>query len=250
MTWLRALGFNIAFFGVTGLLCLAWLPLLAGDRMHFVRGMDRWNRMVNWLLRHIVGLTYEVRGLENLPQGACIVAAKHQSAWDTMVFHSLLADPAVVLKRELLRIPIYGSYARKVGMIPIDRSAGASALREMLRVAQARAEAGRPIVIFPEGTRVAPGERRRLHAGVAALYGRLGVPVVPVALNSGLFWGRQAFMKRPGRILLEFHPPIPPGLSRAEFIARLETAIQDGSDRLALEAGFSAAPEIPAQSIT
>lgn len=241
MIRLRALLFNIAFFGVTILLCLAWLPMLAGNRMHIVRGMDRWNRTVNWLLRHIVGLTYEVRGLEHLPQGACIVAAKHQSAWDTMIFHSLLTDPSVVLKRELLRIPIYGAFAKKVGMIPIDRSAGAAALREMLRVAQARADAGRPIVIFPEGTRVAPGERRRIHAGVAALYDRLALPVVPVALNSGLFWGRRSFVKRPGRILLEFHPPIPPGLKRVAFIARLEAAIQDGSDRLALEAGSTEA---------
>lgn len=243
MTWLRSLAFNIAFFASTIAMVLAWLPFLPGHRRHFVRGMDRWNRMVNWLLRHIAGIRYEVRGREHLPPGACIVAAKHQSAWDTMVFHTLLDDPALVLKRELLRIPIYGWYAKKVGMIPVDRKAGPSALREMLRAAKACAQAGRPIVIFPEGTRVAPGERRRIQSGVAALYDRLDLPVVPVALNSGLFWGRRAFLKRPGLIVLEFCEPIPPGLNRQDFIALLDSAIQDGSDRLAMAARTGAERE-------
>ncbi|MFC3230033.1 lysophospholipid acyltransferase family protein [Marinibaculum pumilum] len=248
MTWLRALLFNLCFYLSTAGFCIAYLPLLWSDRRILVRGMDRWNRLVNWLLRRIVGLRHEVRGLEHLPAGPCIVAAKHQSAWDTMMFHSLLDDPALVMKKELLRIPLYGTYARRVGMIPVDRSAGATALRDMLRVARACADAGRPIVIFPEGTRVAPGERRRLQAGIAALYDRLDLPVVPVALNSGLFWGRKAFMKRPGTILMEFLPPIPAGLKRPEFIALLEAAIQDGSDRLAMEARVGIEAENPAKT--
>jgi len=232
MTWLRALAFNLAFYLGTTAMILAWLPALAGDRRHCLRGMDRWNRMVNWLLRNIVGLRYEIRGLEHVPAGPCIIAAKHQSAWETMVFHSLLDDPALVLKKELLRIPLYGTYARKVGMIAIDRAGGSAALRDMLRTARACADAGRPIVIFPEGTRVAPGEHRRLQAGVAALYDRLALPVIPVALNSGRFWGRRAFMKRPGTIVLAFQPPIPPGLPRKAFLEQLALAIQEGSDRL------------------
>lgn len=232
MTWLRALAFNLAFYLGTTAMILVWLPTLAMHRRHCLRGMDRWNRMTNWLLRAIVGLRHEIRGLEHLPAGACIVAAKHQSAWETMVFHSLLDDPALVLKKELLRIPLYGTYARKVGMIAIDRSGGSTALREMLRAAQACAAAGRPIVIFPEGTRVAPGEHRRIQAGIAALYDRLDLPVVPVALNSGYFWGRKAFLKRPGTIVMAFGEPIPPGLPRKELLERLAQAIQADSDRL------------------
>jgi 1-acyl-sn-glycerol-3-phosphate acyltransferase len=138
-----------------------------------------------------------------------------------------------VLKRELLHIPMFGWYMRKVGMIAVDRSRGASALKQMVREAQATFAAGRSIAIFPEGTRTAPGEHKPYQPGVAALYTQLGVPVVPIALNSGLFWGRKAFLKKPGTITLQILPAIPPGLDRKTFMKRLESSIEDASKALA-----------------
>jgi 1-acyl-sn-glycerol-3-phosphate acyltransferase len=134
--------------------------------------------------------------------------------------------PAFVLKRELLSIPLFGWYLRKVGMIAVDRAAGASALRNMARQASEAFAEGRSILIFPEGTRVPPGESRPYHPGVAALYTQLKVPVVPVALNSGLFWGRRSFVKRPGTVTVQFLPPIPPGLDRKAFMRELESRIE------------------------
>ena len=161
-----------------------------------------------------------------------IIASKHQSAWDTIVYFVLFDDPAYVLKRELLAIPIIGWYLRRTGMIAIDRKGGAGALRRMVAEARAAADAKRPIVIFPEGTRTAPGAKRAYHPGVAALYGKLGLPVVPVALNSGLFWPRRGFVKRPGRIVLEFLPPIAPGMELEVFATALNEAIETASTEL------------------
>jgi len=165
-----------------------------------------------------------------------LIAAKHQSAWDTIIFSILLWDHCFVLKQELTRIPLFGWYLTRAGLIPVDRSGGAAALKKMVADARRAAEAGRPIVIFPEGTRVAPDAHRPYHPGVAALYSQLEVPVVPCALNSGLFWGRRSFAKRPGTITLEFLPAIPPGRPRKTFLAELEQAIEGRSRALAAEA--------------
>jgi 1-acyl-sn-glycerol-3-phosphate acyltransferase len=159
-------------------------------------------------------------------------ASYHQSAWDTFAFLTFLDDGAYVIKKELTRIPIYGWLIIKAAMIPVDRTGGARALRNMVCTARARLAAGRHIVIFPEGTRTAPGTHRAYHPGVAALYSQLAVPVVPVALNSGLFWPRRAFLKRPGHIVVEILPPIPPGLPRGDFMRRLESSIEGTSARL------------------
>jgi 1-acyl-sn-glycerol-3-phosphate acyltransferase len=157
---------------------------------------------------------------------------KHQSAWDTLAVPVIFRDPVIVIKRELGWIPIYGWFARKAGMIPIDRGGGAQALKRMLAAAERAASQGRPILIFPEGTRTAVGERRPYHPGVAALYRQLGLPLVPVALDSGLFWGRREFLKRPGRITVEILPPIPPGRDRRAVIGELEQAIEGATARL------------------
>ena len=170
--------------------------------------------------------------LEHLPAGPCIVASKHQSAWDTLVFSILVDGPGYVFKRELMKIPLFGWYARAAGCVPIDRAGGAAALRRLIEDARRVLAEGRKIVIFPEGTRVAPGKRHPHHPGTAALYARLGVPVVPVAVNSGLFWGRRTFLKAPGRIVLEFLPPIPPGMPRKVFAVELEERIHAASMRL------------------
>lgn len=236
MSWLRALAFNIAFFGLTAMLGVAGLPMLLAPRRSVMRFGRFWARCVLTLLRAIVGLDGEIRGLEHLPPGASIIAMKHQSAWDTLVLPVVLGDPAVVLKRELLLLPFYGWYAARAGSIAIDRRGGAGALRRMVAAARREAAAGRPIVIFPEGTRTAPGTRLDYQPGVAALYQALQLPVVPAAVNSGLFWGRRSFVKRPGRIILAFLEPIPPRLPRAQMMTDLETRIEGATRMLEREA--------------
>jgi len=194
-----------------------------------------WTRGVWWGLRHIVGLDYEVRGREHVPPGPVLLASKHQSTWDTAVFYLLFDDPCYVIKKELFSIPIWGWYARKAGMIGVDRKGRTRALKKMVADCVAALAEGRALVIFPEGTRTAPGERRSYQPGIAAVYAQANTPVVPVAVNSGVFWGRRSFIKSPGVAVLEFLPPIPPGLSRDAFMSSLETSIESASARLAEE---------------
>jgi len=236
MRALRSLVFNLLFFTWTAVLLVLLSPsLLFGVKaVHWVGRL--WVRGTFALLAAIVGLRHRIVGLENLPDGPAIVAPKHQSAWDTLVFALPLRLPAYVLKRELIFVPLFGIYLWRAGMIPVDRSAGGAALRKMTAAAKKAAAEKRHILIYPQGTRVAPGQRAPYHPGVAALYAQLGLPVVPVALNSGLFWGRRAFMKRPGTITVEFLAPIAPGLPRRTFMAELESRLEAASDRLAREA--------------
>ena len=237
MKVLRSLLFNAFFYGWTALCVVAGLPLLFGPRAGIYHLGRVWARPILAALAVLCGLRYQVRGQENLPEGAVLVAAKHQSAWDTIIFSVLLWDHSFVLKQELTRIPLFGFYLIRAGLIPVDRKGGAKALRKMVAAAKRVAAQGRHIVIFPEGTRVAPEQQQPYQSGVAALYGQLQVPVVPVALNSGVFWRRNSFWKRPGTITLEFLPAIPPGLQRKTFLARLEQAIEGRSRALAQTAG-------------
>ena len=243
MTALRALLFNVFFLGWTGLLAIVFLLLMPLPWRVLSGAVAWWARTVLFMLKHLVGLGYEVRGREHLPAGPALIAAKHQSAWDTIVINVLIDHPAVVLKRELFWLPVWGWLAWRCGMIAVDRKAGASALKTMVRAAQDRARDGRKILIFPQGTRTAPGVKRPYFPGVAALYDKLGLACVPVALNSGLFWGRRSFTKRAGTIVIEFLPPIPPGMKRAAFMAELEQRTEAASERLAAEAGGGASPE-------
>jgi 1-acyl-sn-glycerol-3-phosphate acyltransferase len=233
MRWLRSLLFNAAFFGWTALMVIAGIFLLpfSWQAMHAVGRL--WARGTMALLRHLVGLDWRIVGRENILAGSAIYASKHQSTWDTLIFALLLRNPAYVLKRELLWIPFFGQLLARSRPIGVDRSAGASALRAMLADAERAVAAGRPIVIFPEGTRTAPGARRPYHPGIAALYQRLGLPVVPVALDSGVYWGRRRFEKRPGTITIEFLPAIQPGLERRDLMAKLEHQIEAHSQALA-----------------
>jgi 1-acyl-sn-glycerol-3-phosphate acyltransferase len=233
MQALRSLIFNVLFFAWTAAILLVCLPALPFG-VAAVHAVGRlWVRVTLVLLALVVGLRHRIVGLENLPEGPAIIAPKHQSTWDTLIFALPLRLPAYVLKRELMHIPLFGQYLACAGMIPVDRAGGGAALKRMVARAKAAAAAGRHLLIYPEGTRTTPGERRPYHPGVAALYGQLDLPVVPVALNSGLFWGRRAFTKRSGLITVEFLPAIPPGLPRKDFMARLEAAIETASDRLA-----------------
>ena len=235
MSWARAFAFNFAFFAWTAILGTIGLPFLFTPRRATMRFGRFWAASVLVLLKLIVGLEHQIRGLERVPRGGCIIAMKHQSAWDALALPVVLGDPAVVVKRELLLLPFYGWYAARAGSIAIDRKAGAGALRRMLARARPVAAAGRPIVIFPEGTRVAPGERRAYQPGVAALYQALALPLVPAAVNSALYWGRRSFVKRRGRIILEFLEPIPPGRTRPRLMAELERRVETATAALLRE---------------
>lgn len=239
---LRSILFAAAFYIATALHLLLGSPLLLGPRSWAMVGLRSHARTSLWLLRAIVGTHMEVRGREHLPAGACLVAAKHQSAWDTFALVLLFRDPALVMKAELMHIPFYGWFSRKFGMIPIRRESGPSALRELVRAARARIAAGREVLIFPEGTRRAPGAPADYKPGVVLLYESLGVPCVPVALNSGLYWPRRRLDRYPGTIVVEFLEPLPPGLKRAEFKALLQQRIEEASARLIGEAAAATVP--------
>jgi len=228
----RSVAFAVLFPLLTGICCilLSFGPLLPRKACLAVAFI--WLRLVARLERTVLGLDYRVVGGENLPKhGSFILAAKHQSTFETMKLHLLLDDPAIVMKRELLRLPIWGSFARKTGMIPIQRGAGRAAMEEMLAAARKAVAEERPIVIFPQGTRVAPGHTRAYKVGAAVLYAELGIPIVPMALDSGLFWPRHG-MKRGGTVTFAFLPPIAPGLGQEEATAILERRLEAETDRL------------------
>ena len=236
MLYLRSALFQIWFFGATFIASLLLTLALPLPHRVMALGVAAYARVVLFGLRVLSGIACEIRGRAHIPRARAIVAAKHQSAWETVAMFTLIADPVQVLKKELALIPFYGWHALKLGMIPVDRSARASALKKMIAQAKKRIAEGRVILIFPQGTRVAPGSRAEYKPGVAALYTQLGVPCVPVALNSGVYWPRRALLKRPGKIIVEFLAPIQPGLKRDEFMAALEGRIEQASNRLVAEA--------------
>lgn len=239
MTFFRSLAFNIALFGWSSFALVAFVPLLIASRSTLLSAVRIWTHNIFWLQRHILSLDFEFRGVENLPEGPFIIAAAHQSAWDTICFFAVLRDPVFVLKKELYSVPMFAPYARKLGMIAIDRSSGASEARRMIRSVSAELGTGRPVVIFPGGTRSAPDEIVPLKSGISVLYRRCGVPVIPVSLNSGYFWGRRSFVKNPGTIIVEFHAPIAPGQDATVFDELLSSRIHDGNRTLLDEASIA-----------
>ena len=236
MIYIRSALFNIALFGWTAIQLVAFIPLRLAPRQALHGAVRRWARSIFFLQRRLLRLDFEFRGVDRLPAGGYIIASAHQSAWDTIGFYAVLTDPAFVLKRELYRIPLFGTYARRVGMVDIDRAGGAAEARRMMRQVAERLAAGRPVIIFPGGTRSRPEDVVELKSGITMLYRHCGVPVVPVSLNSGVFWGRRSFTKCPGTIVAEFGEPIEPGLTAVEFDAVLSQRIHDGNRRLLAEA--------------
>jgi 1-acyl-sn-glycerol-3-phosphate acyltransferase len=236
MPFVRSLLFNLCYLAWTALLSLLAMPALVLPKGAAFAVIRLWARGVLWLLAMLVGLNHEIRGRERVPAGPVIYAVKHQSAWETILFALLIPGFAGVYKRQLAFIPVFGWYLLRADMIPVDRGGGAGALRAMLARARKVVGQGRSIVVMPEGTRTAPGSRRPYHPGIAALYSQLGLPVVPAALNSGVFWGRRSFVKSPGRITFEFLEPIAPGLERRAFMALLEERIETATERLRREA--------------
>jgi len=230
--WLRSLCFNVGWYAGSVVIAVVGTPVLLLPRQSVVAWARVWIAFVLWWLRVTCRLGHRLVGLENLPAGPAIIACKHQSSWETLSFTLLFDDVAIVLKRELLFIPIVGWAMARAGNIAVSRGEGATALRGVVRQAKAAAARGCSIVIFPEGTRVAPGDQKPYQVGVAALYRQLRLPVVPVALNSSVFWGRRKFVKRPGTITMEVLPAIAPGLDRDEFMETLRARIEPATARL------------------
>lgn len=236
MMFIRSSLFAVIFYGWSALLSPFYVPLMLLPRRAFWFMAWVWVRSCLLLVKHVAGIRYEVRGRENLPPGPFIIASKHQSAWDTLIYNELFPDCAYVLKRELFWFPFFGWFLWRVGMVGIDRSGGAKTLKLLVRGVRDRLADGRTIVIFPQGTRTPPGAERKYLPGVSALYAQSRVPVVPVALNSGMFWPRRRFLKRPGTVILEILPPIAPGLDRRSFERTLRDRIEPTTRKLEAEA--------------
>lgn len=235
MNLLRAIAFNIYLQIWTICMALVFGPTLLLPANWVMRFAKVWARGVVFGCSVFLGVRSEIRGMEHLKNKRVVLAAKHQSAWETIKLSTIVDLPATVLKRELAKMPVYGYYFRRAGMIPIDRELGGKAVRDMIRLSRERLDMGRTIIVYPEGTRTAIGEKPRYFPGVAGLYKSLGVPIVPVALNSGLYWKKGTFTKIPGRIIIEFLPPIPPGLDRKAFLRELEERIETATARLVEE---------------
>lgn len=233
---LRSFFFNVGWYAGTTIIAIVGSPILLMPRRFVVAWSLFWIDFCLWWLRITCRLTHRVGGLENMPAGPVIFACKHQSSWETLAFSRLFPGAATVMKRELVLIPVVGWAMARVGNIAVERGDGSKALRGLVKQAKATLAEGRSILIFPEGTRVAVGDERPYQVGTAALYRQLGVPVVPVALNSGLFWGRRKFIKRPGVIDVEILPAIPPGLSRDAFMTTLRERIEGATGRLVTSA--------------
>ncbi|GGE99585.1 1-acyl-sn-glycerol-3-phosphate acyltransferase [Stappia taiwanensis] len=236
MLLLRSLLFHALFYLVTLGLMILFSPVLILPRRWGWPVVPFWARTCLALLRWIVGLKVEVRGLENIPEGGYIVAAKHQSAWETFALLPLFASPTYVLKRELRYIPLFGWYTAKYRQIPVDRGKRSVALARMTEKAGEAVAEGRQILIFPEGTRRPAGAEPRYKHGVAHLYRSLECPVLPIALNSGVYWPRRGWTLYPGTVLVEILPPIQPGLELHACYEHLVSAVEGASDELLREA--------------
>jgi 1-acyl-sn-glycerol-3-phosphate acyltransferase len=232
MLFLRSLAFNICFYAATTLLAVGGLPALVSHRA-VLRLARTWAQVTLWLLRVVAGTRVEFRGLEKIPPGPLLVAAKHQSALETLALCAVFPDFAYILKRELLLIPLIGWYLSRGGMVAIDRAKGNRAMALMNAAAAEAIREGRQLIIFPEGTRRPVGAAPAYKQGLSHLYAALQVPCQPVALNTGLFWSRNSLVRRPGTAVIAFLDPIPPGLSRQEFQALAQDRLETASNALA-----------------
>lgn len=236
MIYFRSLVFNLAFYSFLVLLMIFALPIFLLPWKWVWWVPTTWAKASLWMLRVLAGIRFELRGIENKPEGGTLIASKHQSLWETFVLLFIAERPAYLAKRQLFLIPFFGWYLSRFRQISIDRSRGSSALKSLIPQARAAVKDGRDVIIFPEGTRRAPGAPPSYKYGVTALYRSLKAPVVPIALNAGVFWPRRTFLRYPGTIVMEILPPIEPGLSDEEFKATLIDRIETASDRLLQEA--------------
>jgi 1-acyl-sn-glycerol-3-phosphate acyltransferase len=229
---IRSILFNILFYLNLLLYFIVAIPSFFLPYRVVVAFAKAWAHTDLWLVRAVCGIDVEWIGLEKIPKGPLIVASKHQSLWETFGLLTLFRDPTFIVKRELMWIPFFGWYIWKARMIPVNRGARTLALADMTERARLELQRDRQLVIFPEGTRRAPGAEPAYKFGVAHLYAETGVPCLPVALNSGLVWGRRSFLRHPGTVRVEILDPIPPGLGRAEFLERLKKDIEEATARL------------------
>lgn len=240
MIFIRSILFNIAFYGFTTIACLLLVPVLFLPRPAILKATRFYLNVVAWIEKYILGLTYEIRGLEFKPDhGTYIVAAKHQSAYETLKLYHLFGDPTIVLKKELLSIPIFGSFLNKLDVIAIDRKNKEESITAILEGAKRMGKQNRPIVIFPQGTRTAVSatvKERPYKGGIVKMYANANIKVVPLALNSGMFWARNSFIKKPGKVIFEFLSPIEPGLPDKKVMKALEDRLEEKSILLMQEA--------------
>lgn len=249
MIFLRATLFNIFFYGLTALACVLCLPALFMPRPRAMYVVKAFVHSVYALEKFFIGLDFEIRGKEHLPsEGSFIVAAKHQSPYETMKLHILFHDPSVILKQELLRIPLWGRFLAKSDPIAINRGTKESA-QQIIDGARRMQKQGRPIIIFPQGTRVYTWQTtddKPYKSGAARMQEATGMTIVPLALNTGVFWPRHSWLKWPGKVVFEFMPPIPPGQASGETMKQLESCLESASKRLEQEA-LNINPRIPCQ---
>lgn len=236
MLFLRSALFNVLFYAVLVCLAIVAIPTFLLPPRAMLTVAKWWANATLVLMRVICNIKVEFRGLEKIPQGPLVIVAKHQSFWETFVLPQFFDRPIFILKRQLMQIPVFGQFLVKTGMIAIDRKAGVKALLDMTRRAREAVRSGSQLVIFPEGTRRAPGAPPDYKTGFAQIYSSCGAQCLPVALNSGLFWPRRTFMRYPGTLVVEFLDPLPPGLPKEEFLSRVQSAIEGATARL-VEAG-------------
>jgi 1-acyl-sn-glycerol-3-phosphate acyltransferase len=229
---LRSLAFNALFYLSLVVLMIVALPTMLLPRRFTVAMAKQWGRNSLWLLRVVCGTKVEWRGRDHVPDGPLLIAAKHQSIWETFALLPLFPDPTFVIKRELMHIPLFGWLAWKSGMIPVDRGSGLKTLRAIREGTRTALAQDRQIIVFPEGTRRPAGAEPDYKSGIAHIYVGVNATCVPVALNSGLFWARRHFMRHPGTIVVEFLDPIAPGMRRGDFLRHLETTIEAATARL------------------
>jgi 1-acyl-sn-glycerol-3-phosphate acyltransferase len=230
--FLRSLIYNVLFYLLLTFWLLVAIPTFVMPRSGIMHIARAWARSSIWMLRVTCNVKVEYRGLEKIQPGPLIVASKHQSMWETFALLQFFDQPLFILKRELRWIPFFGWYLIKANMIGVDRAAGGRSLLQMARRAGEEVRRGRQLIIFPEGTRTPVGAPPNYKTGIAQIYVDCGVNCLPVALNSGLFWPRRTFMRYPGTLVVEFLDPLPPGLSRREFIARVSALIEEATNRL------------------
>ncbi len=245
MILLRSVLFQFFFYLSNALQMIFWTPVYFFlDRPTAWRIVRLWAKSHLWLQSFFIGSRYEFRGLEHIPQGRpFLVASKHQSNWETYTTLLFFEDPSFILKRELMRVPMFGWYMAKMNVVPVDRGKGSEALASMAKNSAPQYHKGRNIVIYPEGTRTRPGAEPKYKYGITHLYDALGATVLPVALNSGVYWPKGSIKVYPGTIVMQFLPPIEPGLSRDEFARQLQEQIEAATTRLLEEA--AAAPNAP-----
>ena len=233
MIFLRSTIFNLAFFSVTAVIAFLTLPTTWMKRSAAMKIVRLWVRTVYALERNIIGLDYEVRGWENVPQGkAFLLAAKHQSTYETFKLHILFDDPAIVLKKELLSVPLWGAFIRKIDPIAIDRSSKKQSIKLLMAEVQRVKDQKRPIIVFPQGTRVrvdATTQEKPYRSGIGHMYESSGLMIVPMAVNTGLFWPKMSWIKKPGVVIFEFLPPIMPGLASDQVMPVLEEKLERAS---------------------